>query len=1189
MYLHFEQNISSRTECTIHSLSWMGKVPDSMSGDTQGGWKLNRSQYYSEGWLASGNAKGIVGVTFTASHCRKYEPPNRSNFNLRGHRSEVVLVRWNEPYQKLATCDSQGIIFVWIKHEGRWSIELINDRNSQVTDFAWSHDGRMALICYCDGFVLVGSVAGQRYWSSMLNLDNTSITCGVWSPDDQKVMFGTTDGQIIVMTSQGAMVTQITILDGMEITSLLWSCEKFNMEETEDNKDCGVKVTDDTGDSSPTTDKPYTLAVCFKYGAIYFMSNYDDVCPKVVHSMLIGLKMDWSNCGQYLAVGGFTRLPNLLCQNEIHFYTASGELAHWESVPSQGKPLTALCWGHNDRRLFVAAGHNLHVAWIVKHVPTLQYLCQRSVQCLVRSSSNLEKLPIPVKLCSNVQALFTPTVKSYIPDPFKLRAFVSTPPPGSERLFCTMIHHGEETSGGHYTLYLEYLGGLIPLLKGKRASKLRPDFIIFDPRIKATRSVRKEGDEQVVQFEAEIVSDSTSSDSDFETDRCGGSPRGPKKKKLKHFRAEKVDRSTTFRTLNELFYNDNLPESSKLVEVMSNIWGTKFRIVGTAPHLPEDLGNVLYKTSLLHLQPRQMTVTVTELPRDDSLLAQDKNFTPAGVGEEDPDRLSILDGLLSGVHNEYYMKKNIPSQLDELSNQDSEIISVDVLTNHMDFPGHMDGSHDNGSLVNCYSDRQKSVCMKTKLSPASETHPQNNHAFKTGEEPLIINTGSYGGARPKVPRRSSYTANQSVTEDSGVLTVNSSHVSSSKLYSAVNTDARSLTSRQENSAEHEVSRPSLCDITGAIVGDYFFACVDSKEPLIDQTSPLSDTAESANRQNLSFVDRYVRTDSVDSEARWADPAYQGIRFVDDDEQSVKDLAFEGNIIFDSSQVLTPTSESQKRLYLKGCPEPDTQVPDKTDESCEDKLISEDHKTSVKRSSKDESVSDTKEYSGFEDTLIKVCESLRDSEQIPNGLEKEYEMLKKKRKSSLLSDFERLDITQTASLPSSPLHRLHKPDSPTRKIKEDIINGKCKHQSPLFKKRSKYPHSSESSDDEYSSLPTDFRYSSHFKNLESFQKAQLKNKLRRTRSKGDERRGYYRQFVLHNKAPLWNENSQVYQLDFGGRVTQESAKNFQVEHRGKQVMQFGRIDSNAYTLDFQYPFTAIQAFAVALANVTQRLK
>jgi hypothetical protein len=38
--------------------------------------------------------------------------------------------------------------------------------------------------------------------------------------------------------------------------------------------------------------------------------------------------------------------------------------------------------------------------------------------------------------------------------------------------------------------------------------------------------------------------------------------------------------------------------------------------------------------------------------------------------------------------------------------------------------------------------------------------------------------------------------------------------------------------------------------------------------------------------------------------------------------------------------------------------------------------------------------------------------------------------------------------------------------------------------------------------------------------------------------------YYKVTVL--------ENSQVYQLDFGGRVTQESAKNFQIEFCGKQV-------------------------------------
>ena len=63
-----------------------------------------------------------------------------------------------------------------------------------------------------------------------------------------QVLFGTTDGQIIVMSSTGAMVSQVTILEGMEITTLLWSCEKFNMEETESNRDSGVKVTGESGE-----------------------------------------------------------------------------------------------------------------------------------------------------------------------------------------------------------------------------------------------------------------------------------------------------------------------------------------------------------------------------------------------------------------------------------------------------------------------------------------------------------------------------------------------------------------------------------------------------------------------------------------------------------------------------------------------------------------------------------------------------------------------------------------------------------------------------------------------------------------------------------------------------------------------------------------------------------------------------
>lgn len=66
----------------------------------------------------------------------------------------------------------------------------------------------------------------------------------------------------------------------------------------------------------------------------------------------------------------------------------------------------------------------------------------------------------------------------------------------------------------------------------------------------------------------------------------------------------------------DLAYVDTLPEEVKLVEVTSNLWGTKFKIHGLAKTVPVNLGQVTYKTSFLHLQPRQMTLVITEC-RDD--------------------------------------------------------------------------------------------------------------------------------------------------------------------------------------------------------------------------------------------------------------------------------------------------------------------------------------------------------------------------------------------------------------------------------------------------------------------------------------------------------------------------------------------------------------------------------------------
>ena len=75
-----------------------------------------------------------------------------------------------------------------------------------------------------------------------------------------------------------------------------------------------------------------------------------------------------------------------------------------------------------------------------------------------------------------------------------------------------------------------------------------------------------------------------------------------------------------------------------------------------------------------------------------------------------------------------------------------------------------------------------------------------------------------------------------------------------------------------------------------------------------------------------------------------------------------------------------------------------------------------------------------------------------------------------------------------------------------------------------------------------------------------------------------------QMMIHSKTPTWNEQHMIYQLDFGGRVTTKSAKNFQLEMGSEQVLQFGRIENGSFILDFQYPFSPIQAFATALSNL-----
>ena len=74
-------------------------------------------------------------------------------------------------------------------------------------------------------------------------------------------------------------------------------------------------------------------------------------------------------------------------------------------------------------------------------------------------------------------------------------------------------------------------------------------------------------------------------------------------------------------------------------------------------------------------------------------------------------------------------------------------------------------------------------------------------------------------------------------------------------------------------------------------------------------------------------------------------------------------------------------------------------------------------------------------------------------------------------------------------------------------------------------------------------------------------------------------------VFKNREPEFNPRTKTFELDFRGRATQASAKNMQLTHRdgdsSYSELLLGKVDDDRFNVDFQYPFSALQAFAFAL--------
>ncbi|XP_071691892.1 tubby-like F-box protein 7 isoform X2 [Rutidosis leptorrhynchoides] len=112
--------------------------------------------------------------------------------------------------------------------------------------------------------------------------------------------------------------------------------------------------------------------------------------------------------------------------------------------------------------------------------------------------------------------------------------------------------------------------------------------------------------------------------------------------------------------------------------------------------------------------------------------------------------------------------------------------------------------------------------------------------------------------------------------------------------------------------------------------------------------------------------------------------------------------------------------------------------------------------------------------------------------------------------------------------------------------------------------------------------------------------ELQTDAKLTKSKSVAGGGGAGQTLLRNKAPRWHEHLQCWCLNFHGRVTVASVKNFQLvatmdpsQPGGKGdgetvLLQFGKVGDDMFTMDYRQPLSAFHAFAICLTSFGTKL-
>ncbi|KAK6114656.1 hypothetical protein QQG55_56995 [Brugia pahangi] len=205
IFVYLSKKISIPNSTKLYCVSWMKTSGYIATGGNQGLLKILKLPSNSN----NNNASSITTTTTTTTMSTNLS----MNQNLDGHSNVVHIAEWNECYQKLTTCDSNGLIIVWLTQSDSW--------------YEDSTKGINQLWLVWHGVIMVVKLQSLMRMDKQLLVRLMGIVYGIkmlqWSGDSSLVLFGLIDGEIQSYDATGVFIYKLRMacIENVELETAL--------------------------------------------------------------------------------------------------------------------------------------------------------------------------------------------------------------------------------------------------------------------------------------------------------------------------------------------------------------------------------------------------------------------------------------------------------------------------------------------------------------------------------------------------------------------------------------------------------------------------------------------------------------------------------------------------------------------------------------------------------------------------------------------------------------------------------------------------------------------------------------------------------------------------------------------------------------------------------------------------------